>query len=334
MMKKENDTVNIMKLVLSLVIVAIHTQLLNGKIYPFARIAVPLFFMLSSWLFFEKYEHNEKALKVYMKRNLELYLFWFVMLLPVTYLSRDYFQESVGTGFLRILKDFLFGSTFLASWYIMASVIAVFVICILDKKLDNKCLFGISIILYLFCLLTSNYEFLIRHSQVGKILFGIVDKFGKPYNNFCVGIFWMTVGKILVDNKHEIFRRLNKHRKIWLCIALFLLWGEDVLSKRYVGNVIDNDCYIMLLPVCILIFIMAIVSKISFPDTKRMRQLSTIIYCSHLSVVVVLRHIFTYMDIVDKYHILLFLSSVVVTVVGGWLILSLEKKINILKYAF
>lgn len=54
-MEKKNDSrYDVLKLVLSLFVVAIHSDLFPPLLYPWLRVAVPLFFMMSSYFLFDK----------------------------------------------------------------------------------------------------------------------------------------------------------------------------------------------------------------------------------------------------------------------------------------
>lgn len=52
--RKNYDIFDLTKFILSLFIVAIHSSILLDILSPCVRIAVPLFFMISSYLFFER----------------------------------------------------------------------------------------------------------------------------------------------------------------------------------------------------------------------------------------------------------------------------------------
>jgi len=66
------------KFVLSFFVVAIHTELFGEYIYPIVRIAVPLYFIISSYIFFENLkgkdskEKNQILKKIYKKKFIAL----------------------------------------------------------------------------------------------------------------------------------------------------------------------------------------------------------------------------------------------------------------------
>ncbi len=78
--KKNNDVIDLTKFILSAFVVAIHAQLFHEYIYPFVRLAVPMFFILSGYFAFanldpiqDKLEKKRKMLCI-TQRFLKLYL--------------------------------------------------------------------------------------------------------------------------------------------------------------------------------------------------------------------------------------------------------------------
>ncbi len=93
---------DVLKIVLAIFILAIHTTPTDFSLRPLLRLAVPLFFIITSYLFFSKQNrlHSDRdktnALKKFVRRYLKLYLFWFVVLLPITiFLKRWYIDPGV-----------------------------------------------------------------------------------------------------------------------------------------------------------------------------------------------------------------------------------------------
>lgn len=82
--RKEIEILDVAKFVMAIMVVGIHTLGKYG-IYPLFRIAVPLFFMISSYLFFSDPDKcgNVICLKKFCLRNIKLYTFWFIALMPV-----------------------------------------------------------------------------------------------------------------------------------------------------------------------------------------------------------------------------------------------------------
>lgn len=144
--KKTDSRYDILKFVLALLIVALHTQLFPGIMKPWVRVAVPLFFMVSSFFFFRKVNKCADAAEArgvlahFAKRSGMLYLFWFVVLLIPTIGIREYFFDGILNGFASMACDAVFGSTFAASWFITANVICI---CIVFALRRYKVILGI-----------------------------------------------------------------------------------------------------------------------------------------------------------------------------------------------
>ncbi len=118
-MTKNYDAIDLAKFILSIIVCGIHALGRYG-IYPFFRIAVPLFFIISSYFFFKKLnaENDSKdghiLLKNFAKRNAKLYLFWFVLLLPITLFNLKIFSGNVVLNLVKLAAKAVFASTFVA----------------------------------------------------------------------------------------------------------------------------------------------------------------------------------------------------------------------------
>ena len=181
--KKYDGKYDILKFVLSLMVLAIHTALYPMILYPWLRIAVPLFFIMSSYFFFSKINissvtQQKNILKKYVIRNIQLYLCWFIICLPVTlYVRKELFFSN---GFLKnvliILRTILFGDTFVASWFISASIIGVVIIYFLNRWLKNDYLLFF-ICLFVFCIVTlqSSYSSIINGTIISTVIKKYID---------------------------------------------------------------------------------------------------------------------------------------------------------------
>lgn len=122
---------DVLKFGMAMLVVAIHAQLfkeigwLYDFVHPLKYSAVPVFFVVSAYLFFSREQTGSKALGHYLKRLGLFYLFWFVLLLPVTVGIRKWYAHFDLAEFVR---DLFLGSTFRGSWFIMALLIGVPVI--------------------------------------------------------------------------------------------------------------------------------------------------------------------------------------------------------------
>ena len=282
---------DVAKFVLSVLVVAIHTYLYPDFLYPWLRLAVPLFFMISAYFLFGKIrkctdEHARlAAMKKFTLRNLALYLFWFLVLLPFTLKMRAsaWQSDSFLKSYFYLCRSFFFDSTFLASWFIMASVLGMWVVYFVAKKLGNKTLFCITLCIHvLVCLRSSYFPLLSEHEWIVNASKLYEKFFSLPQFNLTVALFWIVSGKCFADGTFT-FRFKTVYLWIGLVVSAALLYVEWLLVRKWTEKY-NNDCYLFLAPVCIAVF--ALLTKTNLSASKWtviLRKTSTIVYALHAS---------------------------------------------------
>ena len=196
-MAKNGNKFDILKFVLAILIVCIHSTKAGMILRPVFRLAVPLFFMISSYLFFLKQstlnskQDKYKGLKKYAKRILLLYLFWFLLLLPFTIYYRELYINFDHEKLITIARSFFFGSTFIASWFLMASLIGVTIVWVLSQlKVKTSWIIAIGLVIYVFCCIVSNYYSLISSCPRFIVAYNSYTSiFTLPFNSFPCSIF-------------------------------------------------------------------------------------------------------------------------------------------------
>lgn len=331
--RKTIEILDVTKFVLAIMVVGIHTLGKYG-IYPLFRIAVPLFFMISSYLFFSNSEKrgNVRFLKKFCIRNLKLYCFWFIVLMPVFLPLGGYLTGNLLFNVFKLIIKVFFGSTFTASWYISALVIGMCFVFACDKfKIDYRIVLGFTFLIYVICCLNSNYRNLMADDSIIVMINRIYP--GTIYNGFLAGLFWITLGYVFAC-KRKICNR--KKSKIGLIVSILLLEGEYFIVTKY-HLTVDNDCYFMLVPVCCFIFDNLIKCnwKSKKIKVKLLRKYSTIIYCVHGSVAVLIENYW----IIETNLLCCILKFVIVLIISiciAYAICTLEKKkvFNCLHYAY
>lgn len=288
---------DITKFFLSLLVLAIHSTLYPMALYPWLRIAVPLFFIISSYFFFSKIKDTDKKqqknlLKKFVIRNLQLYLCWFIILSPITfyirkelYLSKNFFEV-----LLKLLKNFLFGSLFIASWFIMALILGVLIIYFLSNLLKNNyIIFFIALTTFCFVTLASSYKSVISDTFIKTIINKYTAIFGGLVCSFPAAIFWVFVGKLFAEQKFKL-----KSASLLICLiilncaALFAEWKYVIsLDGSY-----NNDSYFFLAPLCILLFLgLQKIKPIYWEKSVFFKRTSTIIYVAHGSLLPIFKKI-------------------------------------------
>ena len=278
--KKNHSAFDVLKIGLSILVVFIHTGLAPEFVFPWVDIAVPLFFMISSYFLFQKLNEavNEpKVLLGFIKRNLVLYAFWFIVLLPFTLYIRGWFQEGFLPGLARMAWAFLFNGTFRASWYIMALCIGVSLVFLMRKVMKPLMILIITGTVYALCCLCSRYAFLLPESSwLLQAYNWYSDVFLSVGNSWPVSLFWVALGMTFAEKKLPYRNNLNI--MLAVCSSLILL-GEHLLLLK--NGLPFTGCNFLLIPLCISIFAATVNSTMECRCSQNLRKVSTITYCMH-----------------------------------------------------
>lgn len=323
---------DLLKLVLSFFVVAIHVNPFGSKLwylrYPLARIAVPLFFMMSSYFFFKKIKTQDtksqlNSLMIFVKRNLILYISWFIIWFPVTYQYYKYDKLSKMDMIKNIMSRFVFSSTFKASWYLMALVIGIVFIYFLTKILNNKVGLFVGFISYSICTMVSNYAIFFENVSIVQTIKDLYPF--AMYYGFPVGLLFINMGKVLAEKKEL---HADKMTYVKLFISTILLFVETYLVIKYEWYS-ETPCYMMLIPFCWYFFIVVSNMKIKIPYGKEIRVVSTVIYCFHFSFKMIIDDYLVALGwelSALPYSMYLYLIVIIASILVGLIIYKLSQK--------
>lgn len=271
--------IDYLKLVASLMVVAIHTGIPYYLEVAF-RVAVPFFFISSSFLFWYK----KKNLLEFVKRMALLYLAWFVIEIPFVY------HKFADSSIFEFLKGLLFSNTFFASWYIIASIESMALLVLLSKWLNNRILLLIGIIFYCFAASGGGYYGLLPTCVRGVI--DRVDSLIPLTNSFITAFIYCVLGKLFAE---RYGRPVNQHRRsvliILTIISIILLLGETYsmrLNKRFT----DTFFALPLLSWLLLFFatMESFWTRFSPQIGTISRKVSTLIYFMHCMILFAVNH--------------------------------------------
>lgn len=320
------------KFLLSLGIVGLHYGLFPTFLKPLSRIIVPLFFMITSYFLFSKIEKQQTeeqrqlALLKFIKRNFLLLLFWTCFFIIPIWIIRDmntYHFPYVIIYFFQLIS---FKNTFVASWFISASILSSMIIYYLSYKLKIRDLYIMifGFISYLFCCVTSMYSDVLLNCNALRAFNDTIKYIiGYPFNSFPAALIWILFGKLFVN--YEI--KLNLSLLFCLsALSLLLLYAEYfIVYLNYI--VVDDDCFFSLLIFCpLLMAIMIKLNDIPLKNPLLFRKLSVVIFCTHGTPLALFRH-FGISSPLIKILCLCF------SFVLFFLIIKYENKIKILRHS-
>lgn len=273
-MNNENSFVDLIKFIGSIMIFVMHLGVF-GNIWEYlSRWAVPFFFIISSYYFFK----SGKNIKLFLKRLIVLYLVWFIINIPSIFVIRIYANGvSKLKSYLLFLRELLLSSTFTGSWYLLALGVGTLFIYQLGKKMKtNTCIF-ITFFVQVICILSSAYANILPY-----YLLYILNVICFPLNIFA-GMFFVSLGKYLAE--HDINHKHYYADILCVLISLLLFIIEIWITKKY-NLGISTDCMFSLIPLSFFIAKLAIRTKIKFAFSRKLRKMSTIIFCGQSNVLV------------------------------------------------
>lgn len=256
----------------------------------FLKGAVPVFFILSSFFFFNKISKSPECdhgpiLSKTIKRIAALYLFWFIVFLPFTIYANKWYCMSFGKFVERFAIELFLNNTFPASWFLSALLIGTIIVFLLRKhKIIALLLFSFS---YLLCCFFSSYYFpgqdvLSVPIEIERIRYwGGYDCI--VFRSFFAGLYFIFLGKVFAEKGF-----MNMYLSLLLTIlSVCLLYLENNFLHS-IGFPRSNDSLISLM-----LFAPALVSLVAnigktptIIDTANLRKVSTIYYCSHYTFVI------------------------------------------------
>lgn len=361
-MKKESfGSIDILKFVCALLVVVLHVSTYafaglavdsappTGKDNPFLfflpiaftilRIAVPMFFIASGFLLFKKIKENpddaKSIVKNYCLRIFKLYLFWFIISIPI--MIDKYIVVAEGTLGERIFSlvwHIVFYGGFDGAWYLLATIFSVWLVYALSRKMQNKHILMLAGAFYALAVLCGTYFHLFDGTVLGSI-FGFFNSTVPLYHTFLNGTIFVLLGKMFAE-KDRLFGK--KTTLSLLCTLPFIMYGE-LLITNYFGLNFATDCFFTLAIFAPILFQFVLDRKISSGKTLvLLRNSSTFIYMFHFVFLYVLyrcANAFGWTAFTENIFVIIgvYIAIVALGIFLCWLTKKLSKKIKVLKYA-
>lgn len=288
---KNYSSIDLAKFIAAVLVVAIHAQPFSGMtqtvvIDVFARMAVPFFFITSSFFFFSK-DPGRQELCNYLRRMGILYLFWFVVEFPITCLHAFIEPETpFGYNLLILLRNFFLGSTFGGSWFLMALMQCVLLVWLLGRRVRMAVLFVLGIFFYILAVLSSYYHVFLPEQMQNMVAL---------YRHYIgsMELSWMSaflpcvLGFYVARNQRSVLNMFTPGRLNVLLPVAFLLVCCEVFGvcSAYASLCLPfdkTDVYFMLPPMVLLLFLWLLQKSLSWHlPYRRLRIYSTLFYFSH-----------------------------------------------------
>lgn len=326
-MSKIVSSIDLSKFVASLLIVVLHChpfeafQQTDYYITTLCRIALPFFFIASSYFYFK----GNKSIWVFIKRLLILYTCWFLIELPLTI-----YRFFINTDNSLLYDSFLFtrglliNSTFFASWFITALWQGVLIVWWLSRRLSDKVLFAIGLLCFLLACSWSMYREVFIQTPLWPVL-RYIGIFLAPSNSFIVAIPFCIIGKYFAD--HPDIR--VKYPGIFIPILLLIVVLEIWLC-RPIGYMSDTYLSLILICPCIFLSILHWNLWLSQEVSKTIRNCSILIYLLHLPI----RYLIGKFSSIPESGAIMFAIVLPCSIFLALIIVQASKRYHVLRYLF
>lgn len=289
-MNTRNQLLDLTKFILSLCVVCIHSQLfidVNLYLYQFVvcgitRIAVPMFFIISGYYFYDK-TINHKNTNSYLIKIIKLYIFFelFEILFYSYFMYPNLVNQFGILGFpIRILTTGLGG----AYWFLISLVISLF---ILKKLWKKEQIFPGLIIGFMFYVIAMSFDtyagFHLPYMKIAEIHTYFMKW---PQAGLVSSLLFLSLGACI----HKYGHKLRKN--IIRLLYLFLLFIIEVFYTQNHGA-IDANMYFSLILLVPYLFYYILNTNIDLNmNTSYLANMSVYIYMLHPFVLNILGFVF------------------------------------------
>lgn len=337
-MKTNFNGLDLLKFLMALVVVMIHvkpnepSELLNLVFTPLIKVSVPLFFVISSFLFFLKLNSipsknllgGGKNITHFVSRSAKLYLAWFIIDLFYVIARKPYIQLGFPEGVLEFFKDLFLGSTFPGSWFISALVVAVTIIFFLSKIVHPIAIFLVSLLISAYTL----YPELFPANTLWIHQWYELNIRPEINLSFPYALVWISMGQLIA----LFYDKIVKKSKILVPLSLVLI------TFCYLLDVFANNLLVHLLIIYVatasFFVYFALTHLADSPVYKHIRNYSILIFLFHFSIAGKKALFLSFVGESLSMHWIYYLLVIGISICFAQSVLFLEKKkyLSFLRY--
>lgn len=286
-MPQRNQTIDLLKFIFSFFIIGIHAQIFKN-ILPVAyytitmglfRIAVPFFFVVSGYYFYQKLQKN-KPIKPYFMKLIKIFVIF--ELLEIIIFSPFFLMyfKNVFYYIWKIVSTGLGG----AYWYLTSLILSLLIMMPLWKKKRLYPCFLAGLLMYLFCMTNDSYSPFFIHTHIQKLAILHTQIWSWPQAGLCSSIFYLSIGAIISKYQPQIK---------YLHMILFISFGLLIFEAYFLQsrNPYDGNCYLSLMIFTPMLLLYCLQHPYIGIDTKRLGQMSLYIYMMHQLILNCLQYI-------------------------------------------
>lgn len=289
-MKKGYPYIDMMRIFAAIFVVAIH-------IAPFAqinptldivvtriigRLAVPFFFITTSFFLFQDGYPSVQRIQKTFKQLLQWYLIASIIYIPLMFYN-DYFHQDY--LFIELMKDIFIDGMFYHLWYFPAVMIGLIIVLIIEKYCPKYSLLVV-IFLYAIGLCGDSYYYFITQVSFFKSLYTFLFQFmDYTRNGFFFAPLFVMIGVIFSKQKRH-FKRFISFLLFLLSLILMTIEASFVHSL----SLFKHDSMYLLLSV-VSYFLFAVLISYRGQRIPQYQTISLCVYIIHPLMIVIVRMI-------------------------------------------
>lgn len=287
-------SIDLAKYVGALLVIAIHTFPFEDIsptfnlffISTICRLAVPMYFVISSFFLFRKFdrkpgheEQNREAVIHSLKRLGILYLIWTVIYLPYT--IWNYAEAGFSLmGLLGWIRDFFLNGSYYHLWFLPALMLGEVIVAYLYSQRGLTRTFFIALGMFLFGWLINVFAPMWEGLPFISVIYGFIIRLLGTVRD---GIFFAPIFIVIGLGCAKLKKPGLKASAIGFAISFICLILE-VSLYALIGVLTDHSCmFLSLIPA--MYFLMHLLLSVQIPDRpayRSLRQEATLIYVSHI----------------------------------------------------
>lgn len=345
MERKNYNALDVAKFISAFLVICVHTAPLADisseanfiLVQIVARLAVPLFFIISGFLFFIKINtdrewndaENRYRLSHYLYRIFKIYIVWTFLYLPFSYLLIRG-ENNLGLALVQYVRDFFFNGSYYHLWFLPALLFGICIVYFLRSHITMRMTIGICFVLYFIGMVGNIYpEVLESIPGVNTVYNTYISIFSTTRNGFFFAPIFLSLGAYYAQR-----RRIVSHNSKMIFLGFIVSFAGlfvECFYLRNLGFMHDlSSMYLFLVPA--VSFLFALLLQLEWRDRpiyKMIRILSLLIYVSHIMFVVVL---FALLPNVG--NLLVYVLSCILSLVFSICIYGFSKKWRIFKHLY
>ena len=274
-MTQRNDTIDLIKLILSIMVIGIHTKLfehINTTLYNVTtlglfRISVPFFFVCSGYFFYKKIEEKRET-SSYFRKLIRIYLIFEVFeILIYTAPLMLWGDKTV----LDLVHSFFTTGLGAIYWYLISLVLTLAILQPLWKKGIIVPGLIIGLVLYLFMMTNDSYSFLFTGTTIQKYAIMHTNFWKWPQAGLCSSVMFVSIGAMLRKRAWHV-------PSIVVIMTVIFVMIEAYFCQRM--NPYDGNGYLSLIIAAPLLFLWALYHPVHI-NYRYCGELSLYIYMIH-----------------------------------------------------